>query len=159
MRAFASRAQMELAKTLISTHSSFETPCGAYGHFKIARYLMRVTGDSTYGDSMEAILYNTILGARPIRPDGISFYYADYNMDAKKSDYEQKWPCCSGTFPQLDGGLWDQLLPAQFEGRFAVNLYVPSRVSFTQGGARVMLTQTTELSEGSGRSTMRSEAG
>ena len=91
----------ELAKTLHTSHSSFETPCGAYGHFKIARYLMRVTGDSTYGDSMEAVLYNTILGARPIRSDGVSFYYADYNMDARKVDYEQKWPCCSGTFPQL----------------------------------------------------------
>ncbi len=43
--------------------------------------MMRVTGDSMYGDSMEAVLYNTILGARPIRPDGVSFYYADYNMD------------------------------------------------------------------------------
>ena len=42
-----------LAKSLTTTHSSFETPCGAYGHFKIARYLMRVTGDSKYGDSME----------------------------------------------------------------------------------------------------------
>lgn len=133
----------ELAKTLISSHSSFETPCGAYGHFKIARSLMRVTGDSTYGDSMEAVLHNTILGARPIRPDGISFYYADYNHDAKKADYEQKWPCCSGTFPQLtaDYGISSYLRSSK---GVAVNLYVPSRVSFTQNGARVMLTQTTE---------------
>src|SRR5207245_255345 len=79
-----------LAESLTKTHNSFETPCGAYGQFKITRYLMRVTGDSRYGDSMETILYNTILGARPIRPDGISFYYADYNHDAKKVDYEQK---------------------------------------------------------------------
>ena len=33
---------------------------------------------------METVLYNTILGARPIQPDGISFYYADYNNDANK---------------------------------------------------------------------------
>ena len=58
----------ELADSLTHTHSTFETPCGAYGHFKITRYLMRVTGDSRYGDSMETVLYNTILGARPIRP-------------------------------------------------------------------------------------------
>jgi DUF1680 family protein len=133
----------ELANTLESSHNSFETPCGAYGHFKIARYLMRVTGDSTYGDSMEAVLYNTILGARPIRPDGVSFYYADYNMDAKKVDYEQKWPCCSGTFPQLtaDYGISSYLRSA---AGINVNLFVPSRVTWQQGGARVSLTQQTE---------------
>jgi DUF1680 family protein len=132
-----------LAKALTSSHSSFETPCGAYGHFKIARYLMRVTGESTYGDSMETVLYNTILGARPIRADGVSFYYSDYNMDAVKSDYEQKWPCCSGTFPQLaaDYGISSYLRGAK--GLY-VNLYVPSRVTWTQRNARVTLTQRTQ---------------
>ncbi len=133
----------ELAKSLSSTHSSFETPCGAYGHFKITRYLMRVTGDSRYGDSMETVLYNTILGARPLRSDGISFYYADYNHDAHKVDYDQKWPCCSGTFPQLtaDYGISSYLRSAH---GINVNLYVPSRVSWQQGGAHVLLTQQTQ---------------
>ena len=133
----------ELADSLTKTHSSFETPCGAYGHFKITRYLMRVTGDSRYGDSMETILYNAILGARPIRPDGVSFYYADYNRDAKKVDYEQKWPCCSGTFPQLtaDYGISSYLRSAH---GINVNLYVPSRVTWRQGSARVSLTQQTQ---------------
>jgi DUF1680 family protein len=132
-----------LAKSLTSTHSSFETPCGAYGHFKVARYLMRVTGDSTYGDSMETVLYNTILGARPIRPDGVSFYYSDYNMDAVKSDYEEKWPCCSGTFPQLAA---DYGISSYFRSPKGVyvNLYAPSRVSWRQGNARVTLTQETQ---------------
>jgi DUF1680 family protein len=132
-----------LADSLASTHSSFETPCGAYGHFKITRYLMRVTGDSRYGDSMETVLYNTILGARPIQPDGVSFYYSDYNHDAKKVYYEQKWPCCSGTFPQLtaDYGISSYLRNAR---GINVNLYVPSRVTWQQGGARVSLTQKTQ---------------
>jgi DUF1680 family protein len=133
----------ELADSLNSTHSSFETPCGAYGHFKITRYLMRVTGDSRYGDSMETVLYNTILGARPIRPDGVSFYYADYNNDAQKVDYDQKWPCCSGTFPQLaaDYGISSYFRSAK---GINVNLYVPSRVSWQQGGTKVTLTQHTQ---------------
>jgi DUF1680 family protein len=92
---------------------------------------------------METILYNTILGARPIRPDGVSFYYADYNRDAKKVDYEQKWPCCSGTFPQLtaDYGISSYLRSAH---GINVNLYVPSRVTWRQGSARVSLTQQTQ---------------
>ena len=132
----------ELANTLHTSHSSFETPCGAYGHFKITRYLMRVTGDSTFGDSMEAVLYNTILGARPIQSDGVSFYYADYNMYAAKADYDQKWPCCSGTFPQLtaDYGISSYLRAP--EGIY-VNLFVPSKVTWKQGSARVSLTQQT----------------
>lgn len=132
-----------LSRSLTSTHSSFETPCGAYGHFKITRYLMRVTGDSRYGDSMETVLYNTILGARPIQPDGISFYYADYNHNARKVYYEQKWPCCSGTFPQLtaDYGISSYLRSAQ---GINVNLYVPSRITWQQGSARASLTQHTQ---------------
>lgn len=133
----------ELAKSLASSHNSFETPCGAYGHFKVTRYLQRVTGESWYGDSMEAVLYNTILGARPIRPDGVSFYYADYNNSgAHKVDYDQRWPCCSGTFPQLtaDYGISSYLRSPR---GIAVNLYVPSQVTWRQGGARVVLTQRT----------------
>jgi DUF1680 family protein len=131
-----------LADSLATTHSSFETPCGAYGHFKITRYLMRVTGDSRYGDSMETVLYNTILGARPIQPDGVSFYYADYNNDGKKFYYEEKWPCCSGTFPQLtaDYGISSYLRSAN---GINVNLYVPSRITWQQGSARASLTQQT----------------
>jgi DUF1680 family protein len=133
----------ELADSLTKTHSTFETPCGAYGQFKVTRYLMRVTGDSRYGDAMETILYNTILGARPIRPDGVSFYYADYNHDAKKVDYEQKWPCCSGTFPQLtaDYGVSSYLRSAH---GINVNLYVPSRITWQQGTAHASLTQHTQ---------------
>jgi DUF1680 family protein len=132
-----------VAKSLARSHNSFETPCGAYGHFKITRYLMRVTGESRYGDSMETVLYNTILGARPIRKDGVSFYYADYNHDAKKVDYEQKWPCCSGTFPQLtaDYGISSYLRSAK---GIHVNLYVPSRITWRQGSARASLTQETQ---------------
>jgi DUF1680 family protein len=107
---------------------------------------MRVSGDSTYGDSMEAVLYNTILGARPIRSDGVSFYYSDYNMDAKKVDYEQKWPCCSGTFPQLTA---DYGISSYFRSPKGVyvNLYVPSRVSWRQGSAHVAMTQQTSYPE------------
>lgn len=131
-----------LAKSLDDTHASFETPCGAYGQFKVARYLMRITGQSTYGDSMEAVLYNTVLGARPIQPDGRSFYYADYNNDATKFFHQDKWPCCSGTFPQVTA---DYGISSYFRapGAVYVNLFVPSRVHWQQGGARYALEQRT----------------
>ena len=142
--AFVEPGRGGLAASLKSTHASFETPCGAYGHFKIARYLLRATGDSSYGDSMERVLYNTIAGARLIRPDGTSFYYSDYNdIGAKKDWYGDKWPCCSGTFPQLTA---DYHISSYFTGKdgLYLNLFLPSRVTWTQGGTKCTLTQTTD---------------
>src|SRR5436305_10409404 len=141
--AFVKPGSDELARSLSNSHASFETPCGAYGQFKITRYLTMATGESTYGHSMETVLYNTILGARPIRPDGVSFYYSDYSMSAVKSDYDQKWPCCSGTFPQLAADYGISSYYRSPRGIY-VNLYVPSRVTWKQGGSRVVLTQQTD---------------
>ena len=133
----------EIGESVCKSHASFETPCGAYGHFKICRYLLGVTGDSRYGDSMERILYNTILGVKPIKEDGSSFYYSDYHMDAHKGYHPDKWPCCSGTFPQItaDYGISSYFFDA---AGVYVNLYVPSRLRWKQGGAQVELTQRTE---------------
>ena len=141
--AFVEPGKGLLAESLGKTRSSFETPCGAYGQFKITRYLLRVTRDSQYGDNMEQVLYNTVAGAKPILADGTSFYYSDYNSaGAKKVYYKDKWPCCSGTFPQLtaDYGI-SSYYPAK-EGIY-VNLFLPSRVRWVQGGTHCTLTQQT----------------
>jgi uncharacterized protein len=132
-----------LGSSLDTTHNSFETPCGAYGHFKAARYLLRATKDSRYGDSMERVLYNTIGGATTTLPDGTTFYYSDYNKTAKKVHYPQKWPCCSGTFIQLTA---DYHISTYLQGKDGVyvNLYLPSKLSWTQGGTQATITQLTE---------------
>ncbi|HKM48447.1 MAG TPA: beta-L-arabinofuranosidase domain-containing protein [Terriglobales bacterium] len=70
--------------SLSNSHASFETPCGSYAHFKLTRYLLRVTRDSRYGDSMERMMYNTVLGAKPLQADGRTFYYSDYNFKGHK---------------------------------------------------------------------------
>jgi uncharacterized protein len=133
----------EMGESLKQTHFSFETPCGAYGHFKITRYLLRVTRDSRYGDSMEQVLLNTILGAKPLKEDGSAFYYSDYNhIFACKGYHRDKWPCCSGTFPQITA---DYGISSYFHEANAVyvNLYAPSRATWTRGSSRVTLTQRT----------------
>ncbi len=141
--AFVEPGKGLLDASLGTTHASFETPCGAYGHFKITRYLLRVTRDSSYGDSMERVLYNTIAGATPIMADGTSFYYSDYNNSGRKAHYRDKWPCCSGTFPQLTA---DYGISAYFQSRDGVyvNLFVPSRLSWMQNNTQCSLTQTTD---------------
>ena len=132
----------QLGDSIGLTHASFETPCGAYGHFKITRYLLRVTKNPQHGDSMERVLYNTILGAWPIQADGTSFYYSDYAATGKKVWYGQKWPCCSGTFPQLAADYHISSYLRSPDGVY-VNLFTPSRVQWNDGRARYGLTQKT----------------
>ncbi len=141
--AFGEPGRGQLGDSLASTHASFETPCGAYGHFKITRYLLRVTKDSHYGDSMEQVLYNTILGAWPIQADGTSFYYSDYATTGKKGWHRDKWPCCSGTFPQLAADYHISAYLRAADGVY-VNLFTPSVVRWNDGGGKYSLTQQTK---------------
>lgn len=139
---FVDPAGGALGASLEGQKMSFETPCGAYAHFKLTRYLLRITRDARYGDSMERILYNASLGALPIQPDGRAFYYSDYTRHAQKTFHQDRWPCCSGTLPLLaadypisvcfvdDRGIW-------------INLYVPATVVWEQGGVGCRLRMTT----------------
>jgi hypothetical protein len=131
-----------LRNSLQATHRSFETPCGAYGHFKLTRSLLQITKSARYGDSMERVLYNTILGAKPTMPDGRTFYYADYHQEGQKVYRGEAWPCCSGTFIQLaaDYGISAYLHEAD---TVYVNLYIPSRLSVNAGATDWTIEQKT----------------
>ena len=126
--------------SLTKTHSSFETPCGSYAHFKLTRYLLRVTRDSRYGDSMERVMYNTILGAKPLERDGRAFYYSDYNFKGSKVYSPHRWPCCSGTLPQVAADYRINTYFRDARGVY-VNLYIPSTLRWAQGSAQIVLTQ------------------
>jgi uncharacterized protein len=130
----------EVAASLTNTHSSFETPCGAYAHFKLTRYLLRVFRDPRYGDSMEKVMYNTILGAKPLQADGRTFYYSDYNFEGKKVYSNHRWPCCSGTFPQVAADYRINTYFRDAHGVF-VNLYIPSTLRWMDEGGEVSLVQ------------------
>ena len=131
----------DIYDSLTKSHASFETPCGSYAHFKLTRYLLRVTRDSRYGDSMERVMYNTVLGAKPLMPDGRTFYYSDYNFKGHKFyRSDQHWACCSGTLPQVSA---DYRINTYFRDSNSVwvNLYIPSKLRWIQDGAAFALTQ------------------
>jgi DUF1680 family protein len=135
-----------LALSLTHTHRGFETPCGSYAHMKLTRYLLRATRNGHYGDSMERVLLNTVLGALPLEPDGHAFYYSDYNISAERIYFDHPWPCCSGTLPQVvaDYGINTYFREAAVSGRSGavwVNLYQPSELRWREGGAAVVLKQ------------------
>jgi DUF1680 family protein len=136
----------QLASTLTSTHNHFETPCCFYAHAKLARYLTGFTGEAKYGDGLERVLFNTILGSLEPDEDGGYFYYSDYQAKARKSYYKQKWPCCAGTLLQ---SVADFPLNFYFEdGRGVyVNLYGGSELRWKVNGVAVKLAQKTAYPE------------
>jgi hypothetical protein len=144
--AFVTPHRGELAASLVSTHEHFETPCGYYAHSKLARYLLGFTADARYGDGLERVLYNTILGAKDPDDNGGCFYYSDYHARATKSYYQRKWPCCAGTLVQ---SVADYPLNLYFHDDFGiyVNLYAASAVRWESGGVPVTLTQRTGYPE------------
>ena len=135
-----------MGASLTGTREHFETPCGTYAHLKLTRYLLRFTAEGRYGDSLERVLYNTVLGIKEPKGDGHVFYYSDYHPATQKTYYPSKWPCCSGTTPQV---VADYVISAYFRAAdgIYVNLCTPSEVDWKIQGAPVKLTQTTAYPE------------
>lgn len=121
-----------LKASLTKTRHSFETPCGSYAHMKITRYLTRVTGDGSYGDSMEQVIWNTVLGAKTLEPNGRAFYYSDYSNEGGKFYFPDAWPCCSGTLPQVAA---DYRIAAYLRSADGLHIsqYLPSELRWTAG--------------------------
>jgi uncharacterized protein len=135
-----------LGASLTATRDHFETPCCFYAHSKLARYLMSFTGEARYGDGLERVLLNTILGALDPDDDGGYYYYADYQAGARKKYYQRKWPCCAGTLAQ---SVADYPLNLYFrdESGIYVSLYAGSEVHWKVHGTGVKLTQRTAYPE------------
>jgi hypothetical protein len=90
---------------------------------------------------MERVLYNTVLGAKPLENDGNAFYYSDYNFQGTKSYFPDRWPCCSGTLPQVAADYHLLIYFRDPQGVY-VNLYLPSTLKWTsQEGSQLTLTQ------------------
>jgi DUF1680 family protein len=95
---------------------------------------------------MERVMYNTVLGAKPLHQDGRAFYQSDYHKDDGHKFYFEgyfgaipsEWPCCSGTLPQIAA---DYRISTYFSdpAGIYVNLFIPSTLKWQQNGAQVSL--------------------
>ncbi len=132
-----------LGKALENRSDTFETVCGSWAGFKLARYLMQFTGEARYGDWIERLFYNGIGAALPLQPGGRNFYYSDYRIGGgMKVDYWDTFTCCSGTYIQNMAD-YHNLIYYRDESGVYVNLYVPSEVTWK----RVTLRQETAYPE------------
>ncbi len=139
---FVEPGQGKLFASLSNSQAHFETPCGSYADLKLARYLIRLTGEARYGDGLERTLYNTMLATRTPDSDGGYPYYSNYGANAVKKYYHRKWPCCSGTLVQ---GVADYVLNIYFHDDEAlyVNLFAPSVVRWQRPRGTVLVEQIT----------------
>jgi DUF1680 family protein len=120
-----------LGRALETRSDTFETSCGSWAGFKLARYLLRLTGEARYGDWIEQLLYNGIGAALPIAGAGRNFYYSDYRLGGGMKVYNwDTYTCCSGTYLQNLAEYSNLVYFRDAEGIF-VNLYLPSEVTWS----------------------------
>jgi DUF1680 family protein len=132
---------------LKNSHNTFETQCGSWAGFKLAKYLMRFTGQSKYGNWIERLAYNGIAASIPMTARGNVFYYSDYNPGGgRKVNHDTPWTCCTGTRPIAVSELQDLIYFQDPEGIY-VNLYTPSTVKLRRRDSDVTITQRTHFPE------------
>jgi DUF1680 family protein len=82
---------------LAATENTFETQCGSWAAFKMAKYLICCTGEARYGDWVERLTLNGIGASVPMTPDGRVQYYSNYNFHGgEKRRCDFGWSCCTG---------------------------------------------------------------
>jgi DUF1680 family protein len=139
--------RQKLREKLFATHHTFETQCGSWAAFKLAKYLNSFTGDARYGDWVERLLYNGIGASIPMTVDGRVFYYSDYcPHGGEKRNTDFGWSCCTGTRPQAVADC-DDLIYFRDGQSLYVNLFVPSVVRWSRESNTITLTQDTRFPE------------
>ncbi len=137
-----------LGRSLETRSDTFETSCGSWAGFKLARYLVRFTGEARYGDWIERLFYNGIGAALPITGRGRNFYYADYRVGGGMKVYNwDTFTCCSGTYIQNIAD-YHNLVYFRDANALYVNLYLPSEVTWDGPTGPVALTQETSYPDG-----------
>jgi uncharacterized protein len=141
---FVEPHQGRLFESLRTTADHFETPCGSYAAIKLARYLLRATGEARYGDGLERVLLNGVLAVKQPDGEGGYPYYSTYGVQARKILYPAKWPCCSGTLIESVADYVKNIYFRANDG-VAVILYAPSQLVWEERDAQVTLSQQTEF--------------
>ena len=136
----------QLATMLRDTNNHFETQCGSWAAFKIGKYLIGLTGDARYGDWIELMTLNGIGASIPMDPDGGIFYYSEYNLGGSEKKNTSQWACCSGTRAQAVADFHD-LIYFKDDTSLYVNLFIPSTVTWTPGGTKITVDQSTRFPE------------
>lgn len=121
--------------------------CTVYNMVRLAEYLYRFTGDTTYADYIERCLYNGFL-AQQSRETGTPTYFLPMQAGSKKkwgSKRHDFW-CCHGTMVQAQ-----TLYPSlcyyhdDAQNRLVVGQYIPSAYAWKKDGHHVSVQQRVDM--------------
>ncbi len=144
------RGRGDLVRSLGAGIHHFETQCGSWAVFKLAKSLLRFTGDARFGDWIELMIFNGIGASNPTRPAGTVQYYSNYRLyGASKANDMGPWTCCAGTRPMAAADYSD-LIWFKDASNLYVNLYTPSTVRWSPAGAGIEIAQKGALESGAG---------
>jgi uncharacterized protein len=118
--------------------------CTVYNMIRLAEYLFRWTGDSTYMDYIERNIYNGIL-AQQHPKTGMVTYFIPFQPGSKKhwgSETKHFW-CCHGTLAQAHTRYADYIYYEDNDG-VITSQFIPSRWEKKTDSGQLSITQTFE---------------
>ncbi len=124
----------------------FETSCGSWAGFKLARYLQTFTGEARYGDWIERLVYNGVGAMIPMNEDGMIMYGSKYHLHGAQKSLFTTWFCCQGSLPMTVTD-YHNLIYYHDDDDLYVNLFVPSKVEWQGPGGTVTVIQETRFPE------------
>lgn len=103
--------------------------------------LLRVTGNTQFGDMMERTVYNALFAAQS--PDGRSIRYF-CPLEGPRAYFQQDTYCCPNNFRRIMAELPGMIFYRSGDG-VAINLYTPSTAKLDlEGGCNVTILQETD---------------
>ncbi len=113
--------------------------CATAYQLRVFESLLRLRGESRYGDLMERTIFNTLFAAQS--PDGRRIrYYSP--LEGPREYHSGDTYCCPGNYRRIISELPEMIYYRARNG-IAVNLYTASSATVDAGGARVRIRQQT----------------
>jgi hypothetical protein len=122
--------------------------CTVYNMIRLADYLFRWTGESSYADYIEKNFYNGILAAQNGTTGMVAYYLPLAPGSKKKWGHPTRdfW-CCHGSLVQAHSYIPSLIYHASEKG-VAVAQYIPSRLEHSLNGSRIEITQDWDITRG-----------
>jgi DUF1680 family protein len=115
--------------------------CTVYNMMRVADYLLRWTGETSYADYWERNLYNGTLAQQNATTGMVAYFLPMRSGSSKQwgTPTENFW-CCHGTLIQAQSQYLNHIVYGGDDGSLVISQYIPCELEFDHRGARVKVT-------------------